>query len=231
MPYLGKQPAQAALTASDITDGIITTAKIQDTAITNAKLAQDIISAETELAEAPADTDELLISDAGTLKRIDASLIGGGGITVADQYRVTANITANDVITSNIERVDTTGQGFIGTAMSVSSGIFTFPATGIYLVSAGGRGDTPSSADNVAMGIEVTTDNSSFNSFVSLGESGGASGSAKNFTVYGQTLVDVTDVSNVKVRFSIGSLASGSFFSGSTTTNQTYMTFIRLGDT
>ena len=59
MPYLGKQPAQAALTSSDITDGIITTAKIQDTAITNAKLAQDIISAETELAVAPADTDEL----------------------------------------------------------------------------------------------------------------------------------------------------------------------------
>ena len=155
-----------------------------------------------------------------------------GGISVADQFRVTSNITANDVITSNIERVDTSGQaGFTANQMSESSGIFTFPLTGIYLVSAGGRGDTPSSADNVAMGIEVTTDNNTYNSFVSLGESGGASGSAKNFTVYGQTLVDVTDVSNVKVRFSIGSLASGSFFSGSTTTNQTYMTFIRLGDT
>ena len=89
MPYLGKQPAQAALTASDITDGIITTAKIQDTAITNAKLAQDIISAETELAVAPADTDELLISDAGTLKRIDASLVGGGSLTFNDGGRST----------------------------------------------------------------------------------------------------------------------------------------------
>ena len=230
MPYLGKQPAQAALTASDITDGIITTAKIQDTAITNAKLAQDIISAETELAVAPADTDELLISDAGTLKRIDASLIGGGGITVADQYRVTANITANDVISSNIERVDTTGQGFIGSAMSESSGIFTFPATGIYLVSMGGRGDTPSSNDNVSMTIEVTTNNSSYNSAASCSDSA-TSGSNKNFGMYCQTLIDVTDVSNVKVRFQTGSLASGNFFSGSTDTNLTYMTFIRLGDT
>ena len=70
MAYIGKIPAAAALTADDISDGIIT----------NAKLAQDIISAETALTDAPADTDEFLISDAGTLKRIDSSLVGGGSL-------------------------------------------------------------------------------------------------------------------------------------------------------
>ena len=50
-----------------------------DGTVTNAKLAQDIISAETALGVAPADTDEFLVSDAGTLKRIDYSLIKGGG--------------------------------------------------------------------------------------------------------------------------------------------------------
>ena len=89
MAYIGKTPTPAPLTSSDITDGIIstdkladtsvTTAKLGDTAVTNAKLNADLISAETELATAPADTDELLISDAGVLKRIDASLVGGGG--------------------------------------------------------------------------------------------------------------------------------------------------------
>ena len=69
MPYIGQIPAAAALTASDITDGIIT----------NAKLAQDIISAETALGATPADTDEFLVSDAGTLKRMDYSHIKGGG--------------------------------------------------------------------------------------------------------------------------------------------------------
>ena len=69
MAYIGQKPADKPLGASDITDGIIS----------NAKLAQDIISAETELAEAPASTDEFLISDAGSLKRIDASLVVGGG--------------------------------------------------------------------------------------------------------------------------------------------------------
>ena len=78
MAYIGKQPAVAALTASDITDGIVSTAKIADTAITNAKLNADIISADTALGAEPADTDEFLVSDAGTLKRMDYSYIKGG---------------------------------------------------------------------------------------------------------------------------------------------------------
>jgi hypothetical protein len=51
-------------------------------------LNNDIISGSTELASEPADTDEFLVSDAGTLKRIDYSLIKGGGITEADMWRL-----------------------------------------------------------------------------------------------------------------------------------------------
>ena len=69
MAYIGQSPAPKALVASDITDGIIS----------NAKLAQDIISADTALGATPADTDEFLVSDAGTLKRMDYSHIKGGG--------------------------------------------------------------------------------------------------------------------------------------------------------
>jgi len=79
MAYIGKQPAAVALASSDITDGIVSTAKIADTAITNAKLNADIISADTALGAEPADTDEFLVSDAGTLKRMDYSHIKGGG--------------------------------------------------------------------------------------------------------------------------------------------------------
>ena len=50
MPFIGKKPTAAPLTSSDVADGIIT----------NAKLAQDIISGDTALAVAPADTDEFL---------------------------------------------------------------------------------------------------------------------------------------------------------------------------
>ena len=70
-----------------IADANVTTAKIAADAITAAKIADDAISEEhldatvitgmTELAAEPADTDEFLISDAGTLKRIDYSHIKG----------------------------------------------------------------------------------------------------------------------------------------------------------
>jgi len=57
----------------------ITTPAVTDDSVTAAKINNDIISGSTELATAPADTDEFLVSDSGTLKRIDCSLIKGGG--------------------------------------------------------------------------------------------------------------------------------------------------------
>ena len=68
MAYIGKTPTAAPLTSSDIAADIINNTHIGDTAI----------SGFDALATAPADTDEFLISD-GTLKRIDASLVVGGG--------------------------------------------------------------------------------------------------------------------------------------------------------
>ena len=60
MSYIGNKPANKAIVASDLDPAVIT--------------------GQTALAVAPADTDEFLISDAGVLKRLDASLIGGGKI-------------------------------------------------------------------------------------------------------------------------------------------------------
>ena len=115
MAFIGKQPTPSPLTASDITDGIIT----------NAKLAQDIISGETELATAPADTDEFLISDAGTLKRLDASLIGGNN-TPYFYGALASNQTVargNDVkITGMTSGEIDTDSAFDGTTFTVPSG-------------------------------------------------------------------------------------------------------------
>ena len=65
-----------------VLDGAITTAKLAADAVTAAKIADDavesehlnnnIISGQTALAANPATDDEFLISDAGTIKRIDA---------------------------------------------------------------------------------------------------------------------------------------------------------------
>nr|BAR32312.1 hypothetical protein [uncultured Mediterranean phage uvMED] len=60
-------------------DDTVTAAKISANAVTAAKFNADVISGQTALATEPADTDEFLVSDAGVLKRIDYSLIKGGG--------------------------------------------------------------------------------------------------------------------------------------------------------
>ncbi len=43
----------------------------------SSQLTADVITGQTELASGVASTDELLISDAGVLKRVDVSLVGG----------------------------------------------------------------------------------------------------------------------------------------------------------
>ena len=88
-------------------DGSVATAKIAATAVTGAKLNTDVISAQTALASEPADTDEFLVSDAGVLKRIDYSLIKGGGMW---EFVSSTNVTS---ATAAVEFVDNLSTDFI----------------------------------------------------------------------------------------------------------------------
>ena len=84
-------------------DDTVKTASIQANAVTGAKLNTDVISAQTALTSAPDDTDELLISDAGTLKRIDYSLIKSApGLNLISTTTISSG-TANVDITSGID--------------------------------------------------------------------------------------------------------------------------------
>jgi hypothetical protein len=65
------------VTTSNLATDSVTAAKIADGAVESEHLNNNVISGQTELATAPADTDEFLISDAGTLKRIDYTHIKG----------------------------------------------------------------------------------------------------------------------------------------------------------
>ena len=217
-----------------VSDGTVTSAKIGANAVTNAKLNNDIISGATELATEPADTDEFLVSDAGTLKRIDYSLIKGGGITVADQWRVSADFTgAASPISSNLERVDTSGQGTIGSAMTVSSGVFTFPATGIYKVEFISQFTINDNTRYYINYIESSRNNGS--NWTQIAENASyIQRTDSNFTpqsLYTCSLMDIADTSNHKVRFRVLPLNTGTTTYGNTAHNETFFTFIRLGDT
>ena len=82
--------------ATTIAADAITEAKIADNAVESEHINDNVISGQTELASGLALTDELLVSDAGTVKRMDVSLIAdaidGDGIDVSSGTLVNAAI-------------------------------------------------------------------------------------------------------------------------------------------
>ena len=83
-----------------ITADAIDATLIADDAISEEHLDATAITGHTALAEAPADTDEFLISDGGVLKRLDASYIGGGGLTLLNHTNQTSDV--GDVNIDNV---------------------------------------------------------------------------------------------------------------------------------
>ena len=156
-----------------------------------------------------------------------------GGITTADQWSLTTAFTGSaSPIASNWEQNDEASFGALGSAMTQSSGVFTFPSTGIYLVMFNTTTESNAlSADHFEIEIEVTINNSSYDS----GSTGkmhiGATHSEHANCGALSQIVDVTDTGNVKVRFNVTGAGSDVYINGSSTIRFTYATFIRLGDT
>jgi len=214
LSYIGSKPANKPVVASDLDPTVIT--------------------GQTALAVAPADTDEFLISDAGVLKRLDASLvIPVGGLEVADQWRLTTSLAIADAfLTANLEQVDTAPQGSLGSAMTQSSGVFTFPSTGFYWVKANAQVKHDANTRQCQFAIYGTADNSSYvqlsiqHSFITIGAAGNTTTSLVT-----DTLIDVTNVSTHKVKFYMAGIGGGEDLIGSSAHNATYFTFLKLGAT
>jgi len=221
MAYIGKTPTAAPLTSSDVADGIIT----------NAKLAQDIISADTALGAEPADTDELLVSDAGVLKRMDYSHIkASAGLSEADQWRITTDYSSghNANITASWERNDNSGFGLLGTGLTESSGIFSFPSTGYWLLFYGitilCNGDAIHDVH-----LDYTANNSSYAEVGRAGYGGEQTGTGRH--VLQTFLFDITDTSNQKFVLRTSGLSVDDYIQGNTSSQNSGITVMKLGDT
>jgi hypothetical protein len=216
-------------------DDTVTAAKLVANSVTAAKLNNDIISGSTELATAPADTDEFLVSDAGTLKRIDYSLIKGGGITMVDNWRVNSSFTGGDAnpIASNWERNDSSAPafGYYGSQMTESSGIFSFPSTGIYLILANLQFYLNGNSQYVGVEIYGTNNNSSYSPLsINYGHIS-SEGNPTYSTVSTNATIDITNISNQKVRFRQIAEDPATTTVADSTYDHTFVRFIRLGDT
>jgi hypothetical protein len=127
----------------------IPTGGIADDAVSEEHIDATVITGSTALAATPADTDELLISDAGTIKRIDYSLIKA---TNTPSFRV--DLRSNQSITSGSETVIQFGNTVFDTASGWDSSNYeyTIPETGKWFIAnvvrcSGGGNNTISAAD------------------------------------------------------------------------------------
>jgi hypothetical protein len=128
LSYIGSKPANKPVVASDLDSTVIT--------------------GQTALAEAPASTDEFLISDAGVLKRLDASFIGG---TNASGFFVTKS--SNQSISADTWTHVTLDQEIFDTDSVFASSTFTVPSTGKYYIFAHARVDTINTRENIQLAL------------------------------------------------------------------------------
>ena len=152
------------------------------------------------------------------------------GITEADQWRLAVALTTNDsTVIYNLERNDNYFAK-IGTGVATNAGNWTFPVTGIWLITFNWDGYTSTQTRYVGGYIDLSSDSGS--SFGTLVETYNSTSSDTNAYATGSmsAIVDITNTSTQRVRFRV-SAESNFVFNGSTNINRTYFTFLRLGDT
>ena len=157
----------------------------------------------------------------------------GGGLTEADSWRLNASVSmtasSNTTISSSWERADTDGFGLLGTGLSESSGIFSFPSTGYWYINFSFYKNANAAADNYsAIELHTTPDNSTYNA------AGHATGhfpaTADNIQMSNSFLIDVTDISNIKFKFNYYAGQTNQII-GDTGRHDSGFTALKLADT
>ena len=86
MAFIGKQPGKAAITSTDITDGIITAAKLASDSVTTAKIADNGVTTAKINADAVTDAkiaDDVVGTEHLTAGEVDTTALGADAVTAA----------------------------------------------------------------------------------------------------------------------------------------------------
>ena len=158
---------------------------------------------------------------------------GVAGITEFDYWYMSSSTGGgvNADITSGLLRNNqAAAPSQIGTGMTESSGIFTFPSTGKWLV-IGNWWIEVNGSDAAIVDTRVTTNNSSYSNAAQAVSGIGTNLQANQAGSF--AFINVTDTSQVKVKFRTISMGSGSYVYGHVASNgiTSSMIFLRLGDT
>jgi len=161
-----------------------------------------------------------------------ASAADNAGITEADQWRVTSGFNSTtDPIANNWERVDDTGFSKIGTGMSQSSGVFTFPSTGIWKITFAMSAYKNGDDRTITKRASTTVNNSSY-SVVAQADTSVSGVQSNNTHTSGSCTMffDVTNTTTHKIRFAFYTNNSSYYYTTSSMV-LSHVAFMRMGDT
>ena len=162
------------------------------------------------------------------------SWAAAGGIGMAQHWRLTSSSQGNQTPLTSWEAADNSFAGSLGSSMSVSSGVFTYPSTGIYFVIYTLVGYSDSSTQNLIGSIQQSIDGGSNWGNAAYGLNG-IYDYSNSYPSWGNTathyIFDITDTSQQKTRFIYGAGQGPEYAKGDTNITYTGVTFIRLGDT
>ena len=231
--------------ANDCIDGD----NIQDDVINSEHIAAGAVDLE-HMASESVDEDNLQISNAGSngdyLQKqsgntggLTWAAVSGGGITEMDCWRLTSNIqhsSSEQWFTSGWERQDNPASGStkLGTGMTESSGIFTFPSTGFWLMYAHWRFQNTGAEPEYHGYLQTSTDTDGSPDWYFPIDTVGSftDGTGTNYgTCTGVHVFDVTNTTHHQVRLGAWASSSNTYTAGHTNQNITYVYFIRLADT
>ena len=178
------------------------------------------------------------IADNAVTSAKSSGLATTNGITEADIWRIDTDFDQQAAadITSNLSRAawgSGSLHGYVGTGMTQSSGIFTFPSTGYWYVEGRlGYHARTGVSSGVGLLIKGTSDNSSYFDLASAWDTAvWQSGYYEWGHMNCSTIIDVTSTTNCKVKFRTeASNNQVRYYSTSGGHNNNFV-FIRLGDT
>ena len=158
------------------------------------------------------------------------------GVTMCDQWKLESSFSLTGTVTivdSGWGRVDRAGYGSIGSAMTQSSGVFTYPQTGIYFVEYTAQLISTSAQRYMGQRIQTTHNNSSYAHATDVNTHCGLNNSYGTYMQATSSVIqDVQDVTQDKVRFCASAFTpSDTTLQGDANRGATIVTFIRLGDT
>ena len=158
----------------------------------------------------------------------------GGGIEEIDCWRIHTTFQGGaNPITSNWERFDTQGEDKLGTGMSESSGVFSFPSTGYWEIMFHSNFYSGGDHRTCIVYLKVSTDGGSSYTYntdgygdLYWGDSGNGYQSAE-----ATQILKVTSTTNYKLTFAVSTATDSSvYWLGGSTQNQTYVIFKKLAD-